>query len=159
MCAAPVPRGLDASTAGALPAIGLTALQGVDDAAAVEAGESVIVHGASGNVGMIAVQFAKLRGARVLAVASGDDGVALARELGADEAVDGKRGDIEDAARRFAPDGVDAVLAFVGGKELTRCLDAAAVFPLIAPRPPTSPPWGPRARHDARAPTSPPARS
>lgn len=121
--AALVPQMLDAITAGAVPAIGLTALQGVDDAAEIEDGERVIVHGASGNVGMIAVQFAKLRGARVLAVASGKDGVRLARELGADEAIDGKTDDIEDAARAFAPDGTDAVLAFVGGKELTRCLD------------------------------------
>src|SRR5687768_593964 len=121
---ASVPEGLDAITAGALPAIGLTALQGVDDAAEIEPGESVIVHGASGNVGMMAVAFAKLRGARVLAVASGKDGVELVRGLGADEAIDGKRADIAGSAAEFAPDGVDAVLAFVGGKELTRCLDA-----------------------------------
>lgn len=119
-----VPAGLDAITAGALPAIGLTALQGVDDIAELEAGERVIVHGASGNVGMLALQFAKLRGARVLAVASGKDGVELTHRLGADQAVDGKTDDIEEASRRFAPDGVDAVLGFVGGKELTRCLDA-----------------------------------
>jgi NADPH:quinone reductase-like Zn-dependent oxidoreductase len=84
----------------------------------------VIIHGASGNVGMLAVQFAKLRGARVLATASGRDGVRFVRRLGADEAIDGKSGDIVAAARAFAPEGVDAVLAFIGGKELTRCLDA-----------------------------------
>lgn len=118
-----VPAGLDAIPAGATPAIGLTALQGVDDTLEIQRGESVIVHGASGNVGMIAVQFAKLRGARVLAVASGSDGAELARRLGADEAIDGKTDDIEASAKRFAPDGVDAMLAFVGGEELTRCLD------------------------------------
>jgi NADPH:quinone reductase-like Zn-dependent oxidoreductase len=107
-----------------LPAIALTALQGVDNALRIAAGESVIVHGASGNVGMMALQFAKMRGARVLATASGADGVELVRRLGADHAVDGKRDDITEAARRFAPDGIDAVLAFVGGEELTRCLDA-----------------------------------
>jgi NADPH:quinone reductase-like Zn-dependent oxidoreductase len=118
-----VPKGLDAITAGAVPAIGLTALQGVDDALEIAAGENVIVHGASGNVGMLAVQFAKRRGARVLGVASGRDGVELVRRLGADEAIDGKSDDIEGAAKRFAPNGVDAVLAFAGGKELTRILD------------------------------------
>jgi NADPH:quinone reductase len=122
--AAPVPEGLDPLEAGAVPCIGLTALQGVDDALGIEAGESVIIHGASGNVGMLAVQFAKLRGARVLATASGRDGQDFARRLGADAAVNGKRGDIAAAARRFAPGGIDAVLAFAGGKELTRCLDA-----------------------------------
>ncbi len=119
-----VPDRLDLLHAGAIPTIGLTVLQGVDDALGIEEGESVIVHGASGNVGMLALQFAKLRGARVLATASGSDGIAFVRGLGADYAIDGKRDDVVPAARRFAPDGIDAVLAFVGGKELTRCLDA-----------------------------------
>lgn len=119
-----VPRGLDWEQAGALGTTGLTALQGVDDALRVRKGENVIVHGASGGVGTLALQFAKWRGARVLATASGRDGVALARRLGADAAVDGKREDLRAAARRFAPDGVDAVLAFAGGKSLALCLDA-----------------------------------
>jgi NADPH:quinone reductase-like Zn-dependent oxidoreductase len=73
---------------------------------------------------MFALQFAKARGARVLATASGREGVAFTRRLGADEAIDGKRADIVAAASEFAPDGIDAVLAFAGGKDLTRCLDA-----------------------------------
>src|SRR6266516_2733443 len=59
-----IPRGLDLLSAGAIPTIALTALQGVDDALKIKDGESVIIHGASGNVGMLALQFAKLRGAR-----------------------------------------------------------------------------------------------
>jgi threonine dehydrogenase-like Zn-dependent dehydrogenase len=105
-------------------ATGLTALQGIDDALHVSKGEAVIVHGASGGVGTLAVQFAKLRGARVLGTASGPDGAALVRGLGADAAVDGKHDDIRAAARRFAPEGVDAVLGLVGGRTLERCLDA-----------------------------------
>lgn len=118
-----IPVGIDMREAGALPAIGLTALQGVDTLE-VDANESVVIHGASGDVGMIAIQFAKLRGARVLAIASGSDGVELARRLGADETIDGRSADIDAALSEFAPDGVDAVLAFAGGKDLTRCLDA-----------------------------------
>jgi NADPH:quinone reductase-like Zn-dependent oxidoreductase len=121
---AAVPDALDETSAGALPALGLTALQGVDDALELAGGENVIVHGASGNVGMLAVQFAKHRGTRVLATASGPDGVEFVRRLGADEVIDGRRDDIGAAAKRFAPDGIDAVLAFVGGHELTGCLDA-----------------------------------
>src|SRR5207237_4219260 len=120
---AAMPSSLDFARAGAVPIAGLTAIQGIDDALQVKKGESVIVHGASGGVGVYALQFAKLRGARVLATASGADGVALARKLGADIAVDGKQGDIAGAARELAPDGVDAVLALVGGEALTRCLD------------------------------------
>lgn len=121
---APIPQNLGLKEAGAIPVTGLTALQGIDEALHIRKGESVIVHGASGGVGTLALQFAKLRGARVFATASGADGVALVRSLGADEAVDGRRDDITAAARRFAPDGVDAVLAFAGGDALERCLDA-----------------------------------
>ena len=119
-----VPRRLDLRRAGAMTATGLTALQGVEDALHIRQGESLIVHGAAGGVGTLAVQFAKRRGARVLATATGRSGLALVRRLGADAAVDGRHGDIAAAARRFAPDGVDAVLAFAGGKPLARCLDA-----------------------------------
>jgi NADPH:quinone reductase len=119
-----VPKILDLEHAGAMPTTGLTALQGIDDALEVKKGESVAIVGASGGVGTLAVQFAKLRGARVLAIASGADGVALARRLGADAAVDGKRGDVAAASREFAPDGVDAVLALVGGETLDHCLES-----------------------------------
>jgi NADPH:quinone reductase-like Zn-dependent oxidoreductase len=90
----------------------------------VRKGEAVIIHGASGGVGSLATQFAKLRGARVLATASGRDGLAFVRRLGADAAVDGRRDDIGAAAGRFAPDGIDALLALVGGPALTACLRA-----------------------------------
>lgn len=58
----------------------------------------------------------------MLATASGEDGVALVRQLGADAAVDGRRDDIIAAARSFAPDGIDAVLGLVGGEALEGCI-------------------------------------
>ena len=84
----------------------------------------MIIHGAAGAVGALALQFAKLRGARVLASASTSEGVALVRRLGADAAVNTHDEDIGAAARRFAPQGVDAVLAFAGGEGLEHCIDA-----------------------------------
>ena len=78
---APVPEGLDMRAAGGLATTGLTALQGIDQALHVKPADTVLIVGASGGVGTLAVQFARLRGARVLAVASGDDGVALVRSL------------------------------------------------------------------------------
>jgi NADPH:quinone reductase len=119
---APIPKSLDLKHAGAAATTGLTALQGVDDALHVAKGETVVIHGTSGGVGTLAVQFAKLRGARVLATASGADGVALVRKLGADAAFDGHSDDLEEDLRDCAPDGVDAVLAFVG-PALERILD------------------------------------
>lgn len=123
-CIAKLPKGISLEAAGALGASGLTALSGVDRALNLKRGDNVIIHGASGAVGTLAVQLAKLRGARVLATASGEEGVALVRRLGADVAIDGRTGDIAAAARAFAPKGADAVLAFAGGDALEKCLDA-----------------------------------
>jgi NADPH:quinone reductase-like Zn-dependent oxidoreductase len=119
-----IPRGLDLLQAGAALSIALTAIQGIDDALKIKRKEYVAVIGASGNVGMLALQFAKHHGAHVLAIASGRDGAAFTRRLGADVAVDGKRRDLADVLSDFAPDGLDAVLALVGGKVLTTCMDA-----------------------------------
>jgi NADPH:quinone reductase-like Zn-dependent oxidoreductase len=82
-----------------------------------------MIHGASGAVGTLAIQFAKERGAKVLAVASGKDGVTLVERLGADLAVDGHRDDFVEAAFGFAPRGVDAVLVLGSGDSVPRCLD------------------------------------
>src|SRR6266850_1940482 len=115
-----MPKWLDLEHAGAIATTGLTALQGIDDALHVKKGETVLIHGGSGGVGTLAIQFAKLRGARVVATGSGLDGVELVREMGADLAVDGKHEDIVEAARGFAPEGVDAILALAGGDALER---------------------------------------
>jgi len=120
----PIPANLDLRKVGAIPATGLTALQGIDDHLKIKRGEDVIVHGAAGGVGSLALQFAKLRCARVLATATGRDGVALVRKLGADAAVDGKKQDLTRAAREFAPDGIDAIFATAGGKPLEQCIAA-----------------------------------
>src|SRR6202008_4851232 len=73
------PAGITLKDAGAMPVSALTALQGVDDALHIRSGETLIIHGASGGVGSLALQFARLRGARVLATASGEDGGAFVR--------------------------------------------------------------------------------
>jgi NADPH:quinone reductase len=109
-----VPKGVDLEHAGAMMN-GLTALPGIDDALKLQPGEVVAIHGASGSVGTLAVQFAKLRGARVFASASGAAGVALVRHLGADMAIDGKTDDVEKAARSFSQGGFDAALVLAGG--------------------------------------------
>ena len=122
--AAPIPNGLSIEQAGAMSADALTALQGLDDTLKVKPGESVMVFGAGGGIGHLAVQLAKRLGARVLAVASGPDGVELAKRLGADAAVDGRKDDVPAAARRFAPDGLDAALFTAGGEAADRAATA-----------------------------------
>lgn len=119
-----VPPGLSLRDAGAIATTALTAIQGVDDALHMKSGQTLIIHGASGGVGSLALQFARLRGVRVLATASGADGFAFVKHLGAEAVVDGRSGDVAAAARAFAPAGVDAVLALAGGEVLERCIDA-----------------------------------
>lgn len=118
-----VPKGITLTEAGILATSGLSALQGIDDVLHLKSGETLIVHGAAGAVGTLAVQFAKLRGVRVLATASDDAGLSLVSRLGADAVVNGRTGDIAAAAKRFAPNGVDAVLGLAGGDALERCID------------------------------------
>jgi NADPH2:quinone reductase len=113
-----LPKGLDLEQAGGMATTGLTALQGIDDALHLQKGEKILIHGASGGVGTLAVQFAKLRGARVTASGSGQEGVELAVKLEADGAVDGKQKDLAAAVRRHAGGPLDAILALVGGPTL-----------------------------------------
>jgi NADPH2:quinone reductase len=119
-----VPKSIDLTQASILAISGLSALQGIDDVLDLRAGQSLIIHGASGAVGTLAIQIARHRRIRVLATASTDEGMALARQLGADAVVNGRTGDIAAAAKVFAPQGVDAVLGLAGGDSLEHCIDA-----------------------------------
>jgi NADPH:quinone reductase-like Zn-dependent oxidoreductase len=113
---ATIPSGINPREAGALGADGITALRGLDDTLHLEAGEKLMIFGASGGIGHIAVQLARRIGAQVLAVASNPDGVALVRRLGASVAVDGHQDDVAAAVRAFAPNGLDAALVLTGGR-------------------------------------------
>jgi NADPH:quinone reductase len=117
-----IPGKLSMPQAAAMAVDAITALAGLDTTLGLKNGESVLILGASGGIGHLAVQFAKRMGARVLAVASGDDGVAFVRGLGADKVVDGKKDDIAAAARQFAPQGLDAVLLTAGGEAAEKAL-------------------------------------
>jgi NADPH2:quinone reductase len=119
-----IPGGLTTEQAAVMSGVGITALRGLEDTLHLQAGETVLVLGAGGGIGHMAVQLAKRMGARVLAVASGADGVALAERLGADAAVDGRADDVLAAARAFAPGGIDAALLTAGGDAATAALRA-----------------------------------
>jgi NADPH:quinone reductase len=120
----PIPKELPTEQAGAMPSDALTALQGLDDVLGLKQGESLMIFGASGGIGHLAVQLAKRMSARVLAVASGNDGVALVRRLGADSVLDGHKGDVVAAAWEFAPDGFDVALVTAGGEVANQALAA-----------------------------------
>jgi NADPH:quinone reductase-like Zn-dependent oxidoreductase len=113
-----LPDGLSFTEAAALPLASLTAWQALVDTARVEAGTSVLIHGASGGVGHLAVQIAKARGAHVIATGRALNHDFL-RSLGADECVDREAVPIQDAA-----DGVDVLLDLVGRDETLAELDS-----------------------------------
>jgi len=122
--AAPVPEGLSMNEAGAMPADAVTAYRGLRDILELQAGETIAIFGAAGGVGHLAVELARRMGARVLAVASGNDGRDLARELGADEAVRGRAHEVDEPLARIAPNGLDAALICAHGEGIEDILSA-----------------------------------
>jgi NADPH:quinone reductase-like Zn-dependent oxidoreductase len=105
------PAGLDAVHAAAVPESGMTALT-LLRAAELQFGDSVLVVGATGGVGMFIVQLAAADGARVIATGSGDDG-AYVHGLGASEVIDYRSADVVEETLRLSPGGVDAVIDLV----------------------------------------------
>ncbi len=108
----PRPTTLDVIEAAAIPLPGSTALQ-VLDRLALQSGESVLVHGASGSVGRLFVQLARMRGIRV-AASSSRERHQLLRELGVDNVIDREQGDVIGAAVRVVGGPLDAVADFAG---------------------------------------------
>ncbi len=102
------PHALSQEEAAALPLAGLTAWQIVVDTIQLEAGADILVHGAAGGVGHLAVQVAKARGANVIATARTEQGDWL-RELGVDQTIDYKSERFEDLVSDL-----DAVIDFPG---------------------------------------------
>jgi len=118
-----IPKGLDLLHAGAATATALTAQQGIDNELRARRGETVLVFGATGAVGSLAVQFAKSRGATVIATASGVKARRFIVGLGADATFDARAADASKRLAALAPEGIDAVIAFAGGDVLDKCLD------------------------------------
>jgi NADPH:quinone reductase-like Zn-dependent oxidoreductase len=108
------PKGLDDTQAAALPVPGITAWQALFDQAKLQPGQKILIHGASGSVGSLAVQFAKLKGAYVIGTASGSN-ADLVRGLGVDEFIDYRAKRFENVVRD-----VDVVFDTVGGETQDR---------------------------------------
>jgi len=111
---AAIPEGVTDEQAAALPIPAITAL-GSLELMGVKAGQHVVVMGATGGVGGYAVQMAHSRGAHAIATVRGD--ADTARRLGAEEVYDTKTGDVIAALHAAHPEGVDAVLDLINGKD------------------------------------------
>src|SRR5262249_14530730 len=110
------PKTLDFIEAASVPIVAVTARQMLFDYAQVTAGQTVLIHGAAGNVGAFALQLAKQAGLHVIATAASAD-LAYVLSLGAERVVDYKTERFEDSAS-----GVDVVLDTVGGDTPQRSL-------------------------------------
>ena len=111
----PKPAQLSWEEAAALPLVTVTAWHMLVTRGKVQPGETVLVHAAGSGVGSIAIQIAKLRGARVITTASTDEKLAHARELGADETINYTSNDWPKEVRRLTNrQGVDVVVEHTG---------------------------------------------
>ena len=120
--ALPIPAGLSAVEAAALPETVFTVYANVFEGGALKAGETLMVHGATSGIGVAAIQMGKAAGAKVVATSRGAAKTQQALELGADISIDASADDFEAAAK--AAGGVDVVLDMVGGPYFAKNLAA-----------------------------------
>lgn len=109
-----VPPSLDWIHAAGVPLAGHTAWQALVEHGRIEEGQKVLIHGGTGGVGHFAVQFARVKGAKVYATAS-TDSLGFLRELGVDRAIDYKTERFEDICKDF-----DLVIDLIGGDTQAR---------------------------------------
>lgn len=123
-----IPDELDIAVAGAVPEAAATAWWNLTSRARIRPGERVLIHGAAGGVGSMAVQLARALDAEVIGTARGADKLALCAELGCRDVLDYGTGDVFHALREVAPGGVDVILDNQGAG----CLESnlAALAPL-----------------------------
>lgn len=125
------PKNLTMKEAAALPLVGITAFEGLERAN-VKQGQKVLVHGGSGGVGHLAVQLAKHKGAEVFATDSGENRLALIKELGA-TAIDYKTESVEDYVKKYTNGtGFDITFDTVGNANLINSFNATALNGHIA---------------------------
>jgi len=126
--ALPIPGGLTAAEAAAIPETFFTVWHNVFERGGLKAGETLLVHGGSSGIGTVAIQLAKAFGARVITTAGSAEKCDACRRLGADVAIDYKTEDFV-ALTKTATGGVGAelILDMVGGDYIERNYEAAAV--------------------------------
>ena len=122
------PQSLTWEQAAALPLVSITAWDGLIDRAGAGPGQKILVHGGTGGVGHVALQLCAARGAEVWTTVSSAEKAATARQLGAHETINYREESVEDYVQRAtAGGGFDIVFDTVGGDNVARCFQAAAV--------------------------------
>ena len=118
----PVPRGFSLVEAASLPETMFTVYANVFDDAALQPGETLLVHGGTSGIGVTAIMLAKAWGAKVIATASSDDKLKAILDLGADAAFNYATAKWEDEIVKLG--GADVVLDMTGGDFVARNLEA-----------------------------------
>lgn len=119
----PVPKGLSLAQAAALPENYFTVWTNVFDRGRLRAGESFLVHGGAGGIGITAIQLAKAFGATVYTTVNGSDKIDAVKKLGADAAIDYKKQDWAEEIRKLTgKKGVNCILDMVGGSYIEKNL-------------------------------------
>lgn len=127
--ARPLPDEVDFITAAAGPLVLITAWEALYDRARLREGQSVLIHAGAGGVGHVAIQLARLAGARVITTVSNDDKAAFVRELGADEVINYKKNDLYEAVMDVSKGfGVDVAFDTVGPAVFNQTLPAIAHY-------------------------------
>ncbi|WP_102347614.1 zinc-dependent alcohol dehydrogenase family protein [Bacillus sp. Marseille-P3661] len=122
------PKNLSMEEAAALPLVTITAWEALYNRARVQKGQTVLVHAAAGGVGHIAIQLAKLAGAKVYTTASSDEKIGIGIGFGVDVGINYKRQSVaEYVAEYTGGKGFDVVFDTVGGENLDRSFEAAAI--------------------------------
>jgi len=124
---APLPPGVDMAVAAGFTLTYATSQHALVERGQLQSGETLLVLGAGGGVGLAAVELGKLAGARVIAAASSGEKLEAARKLGADELIDYSRADLREAVKSMTEGrGVDVVYDPVGGSYTAAALRAIA---------------------------------
>ncbi|WP_077732605.1 zinc-dependent alcohol dehydrogenase family protein [Methylocaldum sp. 14B] len=127
--AAPMPQSLDFEHAAAAPLVLITAWGALYDRGRLQAGQTVLIHAAAGGVGHVAVQLAKLRDARVLATVGSAEKAELAKNWGADAAIDYRQEDFAQRVNELTDgQGADLVIDTVGPDVFRHSIDCTAHF-------------------------------
>jgi NADPH2:quinone reductase len=122
------PKKLDLFHAAALPLVCITAWEALIHRAKVSPGQTVLIHGATGGVSHIGIQLAKWAGATVYATCSSQDKADIAKQLGANHCIFYKEQNVDDYVQAFTGGrGFDVVFDTVGGDNIAKCFQAAAL--------------------------------
>ena len=125
--ALPLPRGFDPADAGGFPLVYGTTLHALKQRGQLKAGETLLVLGAAGGVGLAAVQLGKLMGARVIVAASSPEKLALCSAHGADAVIDYSKESLKEAVKTLTKgNGADVIYDPVGGALGEECLSCVA---------------------------------